>query len=272
MPRGVPVFRWTLEHAAGPVRALCFCPLASVPVRPARSVRCGLFPLRTGPCCLLGPAAAEALLLMPGRLRWPTALGLCRQPASSARPGAPGLLARLAREPAGTLRAPGPGEPGRLPARPIPAHRAPVRPARHRPAPGHRLRSRVTSRPRSPCRLRSRCAAGPVTGRCSPCPPGARFPAPRAPGPRAVNFPAHPARCIRSKSRRWSQWGRGRSLAAYREHLRPSRGLDGMKVLLPGNCLHQVPHIARYIVRHAGYHAEGTGPGHPDIWVPPTAL
>jgi hypothetical protein len=33
-----------------------------------------------------------------------------------------------------------------------------------------------------------------------------------------------------------------------------------------------VPHIARYIVRHAGYHAEGTGPGHPDIWVPPTAL
>jgi hypothetical protein len=39
-----------------------------------------------------------------------------------------------------------------------------------------------------------------------------------------------------------------------------------------GELFTQVPHIARYIVRHAGYHAEGTGPGHPDIWVPPTAL
>jgi len=33
-----------------------------------------------------------------------------------------------------------------------------------------------------------------------------------------------------------------------------------------------VPHIARYIVRRAGYHAEGRAPEHPDIWVPPTAL
>ena len=39
-----------------------------------------------------------------------------------------------------------------------------------------------------------------------------------------------------------------------------------------GELFTQVPHIARYIVRRAGYHAEGRAPEHPDIWVPPTAL
>jgi hypothetical protein len=75
-----------------------------------------------------------------------------------------------------------------------------------------------------------------------------------------------------SMRRCWSQQGRGRSLAAYREHLRPSRGLDGMKVLKPGNCL-----LKCRISRGAssGVRAtmrKGRAPEHPDIWVPPTAL
>ena len=85
-----------------------------------------------------------------------------------------------------------------------------------------------------------------------------------------VNFPAAArvyqdvARPRRSRSER--------SLAAYREHLRPRRGLDGVKAPLPGKSLLMCGISRGTPPRHAGYHAEGTGPGEPDIWVPPTAL
>jgi len=85
-----------------------------------------------------------------------------------------------------------------------------------------------------------------------------------------VNFPAAArvyqdvARPRRSRSER--------SLAAYREHLCPRGGLDGVKAPLPGKSLLMCGISRGTPPRHAGYHAEGTGPGEPDIWVPPTAL
>jgi len=87
---------------------------------------------------------------------------------------------------------------------------------------------------------------------------------------RGVNFPAAArvyqdvARPRRSRSER--------SLAAYREHLCPRGGLDGVKAPLPGKSLLMCGISRGTPPRHAGYHAEGTGPGEPDIWVPPTAL
>lgn len=119
-------------------------------------------------------------------------------------------------------------------------------------------------------------AAVPGPGRQAMSGPGLiptrrRAPRYRPAGSRALNFPAarlvgveYEAVLVAAGSKPFACGVQGTPS--------PLRGVGWDEGPQAGELFTQVPHIARYIVRHAGYHAEGTGPGHPDIWVPPTAL
>ena len=246
-PAGAPwrtSFRRTLEHAAGPVRALCFAP-------------------RFGAQGLWGPRA-----LSPG-LRGRCFAVLCFLPAAvctgPSAPGHPGTTSSRTPPPAtvpprhfaiqgSTVGA------GAVGAGVIGKARLGNAPS------GTGVRSSaVWTVGRSPGSGAGRHLVPGPAGRCLA---RARY---RAAGASRMNFAAA-GLVVWSMSRCWSQRGRARSLAAYREHLRPPRGLDGMKVLLPGNCLHKC-RISRGA--SSGVRAtmrKGRAPEHPDIWVPPTAL
>ena len=228
-PAGAPwrtSFRRTLEHAAGPVRALCF-------VGP---VLCGACALRScfGAQGFWGRCIA-ALCFLPA--------AICTVLSAECHPGtAPSGTALPGALPSGTAL------PGRCQP-PVPGDRPP--------------RDRV---------IRDR-------------PPQRSWPSPRASarrdvwpepqyrpaGGRGLNFPAsgivgmeYEAVLVAAGSRPFACGVQGTPS--------PLPGVGWDEGPQAGELFTQVPHIARYIVRHAGYHAEGTGPGHPDIWVPPTAL
>jgi hypothetical protein len=89
-------------------------------------------------------------------------------------------------------------------------------------------------------------------------------------GPRS-ELPGRPARCMEYEPVLVAA-GSGAFACGVQGTPSPLPGVGWDEGPQAGELFTQVPHIARCVVRHAGYHAEGTGPGHPDIWVPPTAL
>ena len=217
-PAGAPwrtSFRRTLEHAAGPVRALCF----------AGPVLCGArlcFAVVLWCPGASGARCFAALCFLPA--------AICTVLSAECHPGT---------APSGTA-VPGPCLPGR------------------RPSPGRIIRDRPPQRSWPSPRVPARRDVW----------PGSQY---RPAGARGLNFPAsgivgmeYEAVLVAAGSRPFACGVQGTPS--------PLPGVGWDEGPQAGELFTQVPHIARYIVRHAGYHAEGTGPGHPDIWVPPTAL
>jgi hypothetical protein len=258
-------FRRTLEHATGPVRALRFAgrslgpglrgprPLGprslGVPVFGARRLAGLAFCLRLPAPCYLHrairrsassrtplPRAASSGTALPGTVPCSTALSRTAPFGAAPSGTVPSGTAPLGTAPVGTAP-PGTGCP----------------PLGH-PAGGPGVL--VANWPLSPGQPAGRYLAGPNSG-------------PQA--PRALNFPAtglvgmeYEPVLVAAGSRPFACGVQGTPS--------PLLGVGWGEGPQAGELFTQVPHIARCIVRHAGYHAEGTGPGHPDIWVPPTAL